>query len=86
MKRTSARKLSVGPLDWTFRIESVPLLFAGLFSSIQASAAASAVAGLPQPCCGAVIVHEWVAGVESTFPAASRARTLNWCEPSARPL
>jgi hypothetical protein len=78
--------LSLGPFDWTFRIESVPLVFAGLFSSIQASAAASAVTGLPHPCCGAVIVQEWVAGVASRFPAASRARTLNWCAPTAGPL
>src|SRR5918992_347439 len=76
VKRTSARKLSLGPFDWTFRIESLPLLFVGLFSSTQASAAASAVAGLPQPCRGAVIVHECTAAEPSTFPAASRARTL----------
>jgi hypothetical protein len=37
-KRTSARKLSVGPFDCTFRIESVPLLLELLFWSIQASA------------------------------------------------
>jgi hypothetical protein len=68
------------------RIESVPLLFVGLFSSIQASAVASGVAGVPQPCCGAVIVQECVAGVASRFPAASRARTLNWWAPTLRPL
>ena len=36
----------------------------------------------------ALLLLPWVAvaGVASTFPAASLARTLNVCEPSARPL
>src|ERR687895_622251 len=83
-KRTSARKLSLGPLDWTFRIESVPLLFVGLFSSIQASAAAASVVGAHGP--ASVIVHVWLAGVESTFPATSRARTRKVCDPLLRPV
>ena len=31
-------------------------------------------------------VHVYEAGVASVFPAESVARTLNMCEPSARPL
>jgi hypothetical protein len=34
---------------------------------------------------GAWIVHVWLAGDPSWLPAASRARTSNVCEPSARP-
>ena len=35
---------------------------------------------------GAEIVHVAVAGEASTLPAASVARTLKVCEPTARPL
>ena len=35
---------------------------------------------------GALIVQVHVAGVASVLPAASVARTLNVCEPAARPL
>ena len=76
-KRTTARKLSRGPLDWTLRMESDPLLLVGLFSSIQASAEATAVAAAPHPWLGGEIVQLWVAGVASRFPAASLARTAN---------
>jgi hypothetical protein len=66
-------------------MESVPLVLVGLFSSIQASEAARAVAAWPQPW-GALIDHVWVAVVASALPAASPARTLNWCAPAASPV
>ena len=83
-KRTSARTLLLGPLDMTLRIESVPLLVAGLPWSTQLSALAGTVTG-PVGQLGST-VHEWVAGEPSTLPAASVARTRNSCGPTARPL
>jgi hypothetical protein len=84
-KRTSARRLLLGPFDMTLRIESDPLFDEALPWSIQLSAFAVSVCVEPQ-FGGAWIVQEWVAGVASVFPAASLARTLNWCVPTASPV
>src|SRR5688572_1929304 len=67
-------------------MESSPLLLAGLFSSIQESASASVVVVSGQVGAGAEIVQVWLAGEASLFPAASTARTRNWCAPAARPV
>src|SRR5687768_11776478 len=65
----------------TLRIESVPLLVAGLPWSIQLSALALTVTA-PAGQLGST-VHACVAGEPSTLPAASVARTLNSWLPSA---
>ena len=56
----------------------MPLLFDGLFCSIQASALALSVT-VEQTTGGAVIVHVCEAGDASGLPAASVARTANVC-------
>src|SRR5918992_1409174 len=83
--RTSARRFPP-LLDMTLRIESEPLFADALLWSIQASASADTVCAGPQftgvpP---GWIVHCWLAGVWSTLPAASVARTLNVCCPTVR--
>jgi hypothetical protein len=35
--------------------------------------------------CTLSTVHVWAAGLSSTFPTASAARTLNVCTPAANP-
>jgi hypothetical protein len=82
--RSSERTLWLGPLDITFRIESVPLFAAGLPWSIQPSATMEAVTD-PLPQSGST-VQEWLAGEPSALPAASIARTRNSCVPIARPV
>jgi hypothetical protein len=48
-------------------------------------AVAVAVGGTGVAVGGASTVHRYIAGVVSTFPAGSMARTLNVCMPTARP-
>src|ERR687895_174543 len=83
LKRTRPRRLPL-LLDMTFRIESEPLLFDGPPWSIQASALAVSVCCGPQSTIRLPIVQEAIAGVPSTLPAASIARTRKVCGPTAR--
>ena len=81
------RKLSLGPFERTFNAESLPLLDVALFWSIQASASACTVTGGPQSTVGMLSnAHWWVAGVGSTLPSRSIARTANVCSPWDRPV
>jgi hypothetical protein len=81
---TRARMLLLD-LDITLRIESVPLLLVGLPLSTHASAVDVTVIAGPQ-FTGACTVQLWLAGVPSVLPAASIARTLKLCAPTAKLL
>jgi hypothetical protein len=84
-KRTSARTLWAGPLDWTLRTESEPLFALEEPWSIQLSAFAVSVTGAAVQS-GRLTVHACVAGVASVLPATSVARTRSSCAPTASPL
>jgi hypothetical protein len=51
-------------------------LFAGFGGATRIEVSGAAVS----------IVHEWIAGLESVFPAASVARTSKSWEPAVRPV
>ena len=79
--RTSARMFALD-FPCTLSVESAPLLLDGPPWSIQLSAFADTVTGVPQS--GAVTVQACVAAVSSSLPAASIARTAKVCGPSPR--
>ena len=86
--RTSTRLLLPG-FDMTFIVESVPLLSDGLPWLIQASADAVYVCVEAVHCNagggGCRTSQVWTAGLASTLPAVSTARTANECNP-VKPL
>src|ERR671914_1206137 len=80
-KRTSARAF---PPDFvsTFRTESLPKMLLGALCSTQVSRSADAVFVAAQ--LEAWTVQKWLAGLASTLPLASVARTRKLCAPGWR--
>src|SRR5918999_3269541 len=85
-KRTSARALSLPDLLSTLRAESPPKFEVGELCSTQLSWSAAAVTLEAEQLAGggASTVQRWVAGVWSTFPEASFARTRKLCDVTLR--
>jgi hypothetical protein len=76
--------LLLGPLESSLRLESAPELFEALAWSTHESASAPTVCVVQS---GATTVQVCVAGVGSTLPARSTARTSKlYGAPALRPL